>query len=71
MAPPEICKLEVITRTDVHSSPVILSALGIKVKDKKGKTDSTLWILRVIVVEGRKGKKKKKKKIEDVRKSWK
>ena len=37
LVPSEICKLEVITRTDVHSSPVVLSALGIKVKDKKGK----------------------------------
>ena len=37
LAPPEICKLEVITRKDVHSSPVVLSALGIKVKDKKVK----------------------------------
>lgn len=51
--------MEVITRKDVYSSPVVLSALGIKVKDKKGKIDSTLWILRVIVVEARRGRKKK------------
>ena len=57
LAPAEVCKLEVITWTAVLSSLVVLSALGIKVKDKKGKIDLSLWILRVTTVHGRRGKK--------------
>lgn len=46
LVPAEICKLEVITQKVVYSSLVVLRGLGIKVKDKEGRMDPSLWILK-------------------------